>query len=272
MNGRQMRLRRLFRYNSENLLVVPLDHSVFDGPLATNKEYNEILSKVTMNGTDAVVVHKGRLRHLPEQVFLNSSIIVHLSASTKYADDPNYKYLVCDVTDAVMRGADCVSVHVNIGSHTEAGQLKDMALIADSCERLGIPLLAMMYARGHGVAEYANRDTIAHAASLAADFGADIVKLSLPLDINDAEWIINRSPLPVLAAGGDKRSEVRFINDINSLIKSGALGLACGRNVFQSDDIESVIKKIRAVLDSNSIVKTRANTVQEIYANQLVQA
>ena len=45
--------------------------------------------------------------------------MVHLSASTAHAPDPDAKYLVTGVEEAMRLGADAVSVHVNIGSHTK---------------------------------------------------------------------------------------------------------------------------------------------------------
>ena len=75
---------------------------------------------------------------------------VHLSASTRYAADPTFKYQVAEVEDCLRRGADTMSVHVNIGSLTEDRQLRDMAGVGDACDRAGLPLLAMLYPRGPG--------------------------------------------------------------------------------------------------------------------------
>jgi len=250
MSGKQIRLRRLFRHNRNRLLIVPLDHSVSDGPIGCNEEFGDIVKEVASYGTDAIVVHKGRLRHLPETAFLNSSVIAHLSASTKYSHDPNDKILVADVEDAIRRGADCVSVHVNVGSKTESLQLRDMARVADACERYGIPLLAMMYARGDGVNGFPRRDTLAHAASLAVDLGADVVKLSLPKELDDIRWIVSRCPLPVVAAGGEKVDEARFLSYVEDVISGGAVGLASGRNIFQSKSINRFIKQIRWRMDN----------------------
>jgi 2-amino-4,5-dihydroxy-6-oxo-7-(phosphonooxy)heptanoate synthase len=249
MNGKQAKLRRLFRHRADRLLVVPLDHSVSDGPLGRNDEFETLVKDITAFGTDAIVVHKGRVRHLPDQAFINSSIIVHLSASTRYARDPNEKVVVCAVEEALMRGADCISVHVNMGSQTEATQLRDMAAVANACERFGIPLLAMMYARGEGVEGVPRLQALAHAASLATDMGADLVKLALPNGVDDVRWVVSRCPLPVLAAGGSKVDEPAFLQYAENVIQGGAVGLAAGRNVFQANDVTAFIADIRSRID-----------------------
>ncbi len=248
--GRRLRLKRLYKHNAERLFIVPMDHSVTDGPFARNIDYDRILSDIAEAGVDAVVLHKGRLRALSEDFYRATSVIVHVSASTKYAPDANEKYMVASVESAVRRGADGISVHVNLGSETEPRQLRDLSQVADSCEQAGVPLLVMLYARGKRIHAHPVNETLAHAAALAADLGADIVKLALPNDVGEIAWITARCPVPVIAAGGAKLDERSFLEFVQRVVLGGGAGLAAGRNVFLSDDIVSLGRKIRACLDS----------------------
>lgn len=247
--GRKLRMGRLYQHNAERVFIVPMDHSVTDGPFARNVDYDRILQDIANAGVDAVVLHKGRLRALSEDFYKKISIIVHVSASTKYASDANEKYIVASVEDAVRRGADGISVHVNLGSVTEARQLRDLSEVADSCEQVGVPLMAMLYARGEGTAKYPVKETLAHAAALAADLGADIVKLSLPNDAEDIAWIVARCPVPIVAAGGAKLNESMFVEFVTKTVIGGCAGLAAGRNVFLSEDVLSIARKVRTCLD-----------------------
>ena len=178
-SGRALRLGRLFKGDETPLFLVPLDHTVTDGPFTDAHGYDALLGTLADNGADAIVVHKGRLRLLPRSVYARLAVVVHLSASTRYAADPTFKYQVAEVEDCLRRGADAVSVHVNIGSLTEDRQLRDLAGVADACDRAGLPLLAMLYPRGPGIKDHPQLDTLLHAASLAVDLGADIVKLPI---------------------------------------------------------------------------------------------
>jgi 2-amino-4,5-dihydroxy-6-oxo-7-(phosphonooxy)heptanoate synthase len=265
MNGKEARLRRLFHHLEGRLLIVPLDHSVSDGPITGNEEYESLIKDITSCGADAIVVHKGRLKQLPAQAFVNSSIIVQLSASTRYARDPNEKVLVCSVEDALMRGADGITVHVNVGSNSEPEQLEDIARIADVCDRLGVPLLAMMYARGPGIEEAPRLQAIAHAGSLAADLGADLAKLALPADVDDVHWIVSRCPLPVVASGGPKTDESEFLRYAEAVIQGGAIGLAVGRNVFQSKHPGGLVANLRRRIDGAS-TRGPSSTTREAVA------
>lgn len=244
-SGRMLRLKRLYRHNPGRLLVVPMDHSVTDGPFAKQVDYEKILNQIAEGGADAVVLHKGRLRSLPVSVYKQLSVIVHVSASTKYASDASEKYIVTSVENAVQRGADAISVHVNLGSETEARQLRDLSEVAEKCEQFGVPLLAMLYARSERIKIYDINKTLAHAATLAADLGADLVKLSLPANADEVESIVSQCPIPIICAGGQKMEEEKFLEYVREVMQGGAAGLAAGRNIFMSADIKALIKKTR---------------------------
>ncbi|NEE12500.1 2-amino-4,5-dihydroxy-6-one-heptanoic acid-7-phosphate synthase, partial [Streptomyces sp. SID7499] len=62
--GARLRARKLYRNSPDRLLVVPLDHSVTDGPIATAAGLNHMVGRLSDNGVDAIVLHKGTLRRL----------------------------------------------------------------------------------------------------------------------------------------------------------------------------------------------------------------
>ncbi len=165
--SKQLRLERLYRYGDERLLVVPLDHAVTSGPIVVDGGLVRLVGQLADSNVDAVVLHKGSLRHLDHRWFTRTALIVHLSASTAHAPDPDSKYLVSSVENALRLGADAVSVHVNLGSDSEKEQVADLATVSDACDRWNMPLLAMMYPRGPRIADPRDPALIAHAATLA---------------------------------------------------------------------------------------------------------
>lgn len=230
-----LRLRRLFRHGDGRLLVVPLDHSVTDGPLRPG-DLNSLLGELAGTGVDAVVLHKGSLRHVDHGWFGDMSLIVHLNASTRHAPDPDAKYLVAHVEEALRLGADAVSVHVNLGSRQEARQVADLAAVAGECDRWNVPLLAMVYARGPQISDSHAPDLVAHAAILAADLGADIVKTDYAGTPEQMADVVRACPIPVIVAGGSRSADtdtaLAYVSDV---LRGGAAGVAMGRNVFQAD-------------------------------------
>lgn len=235
--GRSVRLRRLYQHGDDRLLVVPLDHSLTDGPIVPSGGVGPLVGQLARNGVDAVVLHKGAVRMLDHTDFTTTSLIVHLSASTAHAPDPDAKYLVSSVEEALRLGADAVSVHVNLGSDQERRQITDLASVSDACDRWSVPLLAMMYPRGPRVDNPRDPGLVAHAATLAADLGADIVKVPYVGSVTAMTEVARSCPVPVIVAGGPRLTGTEpLLAYVDQVLRAGVAGLAMGRNVFQAPD------------------------------------
>lgn len=246
----KLRFDRLHRHGDGRLLIVPLDHSVADGPILAGPSIDPLVGQLARNGVDAIVLHKGRLRSLEPGWFTRTSLIVHLSASTRHAPDPDAKYLVTDVENAIRLGADAVSVHVNLGSADERRQIADFARVADACAQWSMPLLAMIYPRGPQIADPQDPDLIAHAASLAGDLGADIVKVPRPRTITETEELVRCSPVPVVTAGGPRGTTEDVLSGVSEVLRAGATGVAMGRNIFTTPDPGSMARRVSDLVHS----------------------
>ncbi|MEC4019420.1 2-amino-3,7-dideoxy-D-threo-hept-6-ulosonate synthase [Streptomyces sp. H27-D2] len=243
--ARQVRLKRLHRHAPDRLFIVPLDHSVTDGPVTGGNRVNRLVGRLAFNGVDAVVLHKGSLRHVEAEWFTRTSLIVHLSASTIHAADPNDKYLVASVEESLRLGADAVSVHVNLGSREEKQQISDMAAVADACDRWNVPLLAMMYLRGPKITNPADPDLVAHAVTLAADLGADLVKAPYVGSVSAMADVTSAASVPVIVLGGPRNDdEGEVLTYVEDALRGGAAGVAMGRNVFQAPDPGALASKL----------------------------
>lgn len=248
MTGKEVRLNRLFKH-SDKLLVVPLDHGVTIGPVTGLKGIDRTVEQVAKGGADAVVVHKGLARYVAP-LMQECELIVHLSASTDMAPDPNRKELVATPEFAVRLGATAVSIHVNLGSADESLMLKDLGAAAEACELLGIPLLAMMYVRGGSKESEYDPAKLAHAARVAEELGADIVKANYTGSPETFAEVVGGVKIPVLIAGGPKASStLGLLRTVRDAVAAGARGVALGRNIFQQDDPQAMTRIVRHVLD-----------------------
>ncbi len=257
LTGKSVRLARLSRPGDGRFLFVPLDHSVSDGPVTTAAGFGGLVSAIADGGADGVVVHKGRARMIAPALLTRCSLVVHLSASTAHGPDINAKVLVGDVEEAVRLGADAVSVHVNIGSDTEADQLADLGAVASACDRFGMPLMAMVYPRGPRVADPTDPTLVAHVVNIAADLGVDIVKTVLAAPPERMEEVIASSPLPVVVAGGGStdRSLYEFAAGAMDL---GCAGLAVGRRVFTSPSPEKAVRELASIIHRRELMSEPA--------------
>lgn len=242
MSGKHIRMTRIFGSSSRRSLVVPMDHSVTIGPLGARGHADQMASILARAGADALIVHKGRARTISPSRFGSMGLIIHLSAGTNLAVDQTRKVLVGSVEECLSLGADAVSVHVNVGAPTESEQLTDLGVVAAECDRLGVPLLAMMYARG-GVADAGNTSvaTLSHLAAIATDLGADIVKLDYAGAPERMNEVVDTSPLPILVAGGPTTaSDDAAIAFGLGVAESRVAGLSFGRLIFGAEHPQRV--------------------------------
>jgi 2-amino-4,5-dihydroxy-6-oxo-7-(phosphonooxy)heptanoate synthase len=247
--GRRLRLGHLSRHGGSGLLFVPLDHAVGAGPLRSDGDLDALVAQLAEHGADGVVVHKGAARRIRPARFRELSLIVQLNASTRMSADPDAKYPVATVEEALRLGAHAVSVHVNAGSRTEAAQIAHLAEVARACDRWSMPLLAMMYVRGPAVRDERSPGLVAHAVAVAAEMGADLVKTALPEDPAATARIIAGAAVPVLAAGGSPQTGAEAVlARMAAAMRAGAAGVAAGRVVFTDDDPAAVLRRLSAVV------------------------
>jgi len=246
-SGKLLRLRRLSLAGDGRHLLIPLDHSVSDGPIVPADKWDSLLLALVDGGADGIIVHKGRVRTLAPDILKKCALVVHLSASTACAEDVHAKVLVADVEEALQLGADAVSVHVNIGSDTESRQLADLGAVARSCEAWGMPLIAMIYPRGPRIENPRDPALLSHLANVAADLGADMVKTSVALPLERMAEVVANSPVPILAAGGPPDGS-DLVEYATAVMAAGCRGLAVGRRVFTSPSPCATVSRLAAVV------------------------
>ncbi|HIP25348.1 MAG TPA: fructose-bisphosphate aldolase [Archaeoglobus profundus] len=250
--GKRIRLERIINRDNGNTVIVPMDHGVSLGPIKGLIDMAKIINAVAEGGANAVVLHKGIVSFGHRGYGKDIGLIVHLSGSTALAPDPNEKVLVCTVEEAIKLGADAVSVHVNIGSKTEAEQLKKLGMISKVCMEWGMPLLAMMYPRGENINQY-DEKAVALAARVGAELGADIVKTNFTGSVESFKKVVEGCPVPVIVAGGPKmENEADLLKMVEMAMDAGARGVAIGRNIFQAENPTKMTRAIAMIVHENA--------------------
>ncbi|HIP58175.1 MAG TPA: fructose-bisphosphate aldolase [Archaeoglobus profundus] len=250
--GKRIRLERIINRDNGNTVIVPMDHGVSLGPIKGLTDMAKIINAVAEGGANAVVLHKGIVSFGHRGYGKDIGLIVHLSGSTALAPDPNEKVLVCTVEEAIKLGADAVSVHVNIGSKTEAEQLKKLGMISKVCMEWGMPLLAMMYPRGENINQY-DEKAVALAARVGAELGADIVKTNFTGSVESFKKVVEGCPVPVIVAGGPKmENEADLLKMVEMAMDAGARGVAIGRNIFQAENPTKMTRAIAMIVHENA--------------------
>lgn len=255
MMGKQIRLERIMDREKRRSVVVPMDHGVTVGPIAGIEDMREMVNFVTEGGADAVLGHMGLALHGHRQYGEDVGLILHLSGSTVWGPDPNAKVLVNSVEQAVKQGADAVSIHVNIGAREESEMLKDLGTVAQEAMEWGMPLLAMMYTRGPDIENENDVEYVKHAARIAGELGADLVKVPYTGSPETFQEVTKGCPIPVVIAGGEKMDTDRDILEmVKEAMDVGGAGVSIGRNVFQHESPQKMLQAIAAIVHNDQDV------------------
>ena len=259
-SGKTRRLRRILKEDNRTV-IIPIDHGVSSGPMRGIENMQETVTRLTAGGADAIVLHKGIAKRVD---VADAGLIVHLSAISNLSPNCQNKVQVCSVTEAVRLGAEAVSVHVNVGAQDEDKMLAKLGRVADECDLLGMPLLAMMYPRGPKITNEHAVDLVAHAARIGAELGADIVKTNYTGDPESFRLVVEACPVPVVIAGGPKsETSVDVLQMVHDSLKAGGAGLSIGRNVFQHKNPTLMVKALVAIVHGGATVERATKVLGE---------
>jgi DhnA family fructose-bisphosphate aldolase class Ia len=84
---------------------------------------------------------------------------------------------------------------------------------------------------------------------VGAELGADIIKTNYTGDPDSFAQVVESCPVPVVIAGGPRvESELDLLRMVEEAISAGARGVAIGRNVFQHESPELIVRRICGVV------------------------
>lgn len=252
MIGKKIRLERIINRHTGRTVIAPMDHGVSNGPMKGIIDIDKTVESISQGGADAILMHKGIVEQGHRGYGKDIGLIVHLSASTSLAPNPNNKVIVTSVEKAIQLGADAVSVHVNLGSETESEMLQELGEISETCSYWGIPLLAMMYPRGQKVENEHDVELVKHAARVGSELGVDIVKTNYTGDSDSFKEVVEGALVPVVIAGGPKvDTDEELLQMVKDSIEVGGAGVAFGRNLFQAENPGKITKAISEVVHND---------------------
>jgi len=263
MIGKQIRMERIVNRNTGRTVIVPMDHGATIGPIPGLEDMRETVTKVVNGGANAILMHKGMVQAGHRGGGRDVGLVIHLSAGTSLSPDPNAKVPVCTVEEAIRLGADAISIHVNVGAETDADMLCHFGKVSEQCRHWGMPLLAMVYTRGPKIESEFDVKYVKHAARLGAELGADIVKVNYTGSPETFREVIAGCPVPVVIAGGEKvETDEELFQMVEGSLEAGGAGASIGRNAFQHDDPEGMVRAISMMVHQGASIGDSAKFLE----------
>lgn len=202
-------------------------------------------------GFTGIIFQKGIAENYYKQEYREKlPLILKLNGKTNLVQnrDP-YSPQICSVEEAISLGATAVGYTIYVGSSFESEMFKEFSKIEQEAHTKDIPLIGWMYIKGSGSKGKDQKELTAYASRLGLELGADIIKIKYPGDLESLKWAVeNAGKTKVVVSGGLKESENDFLQEVTTAMQAGCIGMAVGRNIWQSENPVELAEKVKKII------------------------
>jgi fructose-bisphosphate aldolase, class I len=246
------RLSRIFRPDGRTLIVA-IDHGLTEGPVKGLESLGAIIPAIVAGGADAVLASYGTALRF-EQALAPLGLILRIDGSSTSIGSLTPAGSFYSVADALRLGADAVVVSAFPGTPQEELSLRSLAATIRDAHRWGMPVMGELAPGGFDTGpEFRTAEIVATAARVAAEMGADWLKLPYT---EEFQRVVQASFVPVAILGGVRSNDPRvLLSTIHAAIQAGGAGVAMGRNIFQAEDPAGMIRAVAAIIHAGAGVE-----------------
>ena len=262
------------------LVILPVDQGFEHGPSksfvpnpdAFDPDYH--FNFAIEAGCNAYAAPLGFIEHGAKKYFKQLPLILKLNNSDSlYSGDP-VQVMTSTVDDAVRLGCAAVGFSIYPGSNSSPKMYSELRQITIEAKSKGLAVVVWSYPRGGNLnkEDEAAFDVVSYAAHIAAQMGANIIKIKPPTSHVSKKDILNiltkhnvklenlsdrishciqssfNGKRIVIFSGGAAKEKKEILSEIREIAKGGGFGSIVGRNSFQRPFSEGV-SLMREIMD-----------------------
>src|SRR6266571_5124128 len=174
--------------------------------------------------------------------------------------------ITAGVGDALRLGCVAVGFTIYPGSAASTTMYEELREIAEDAKTAGLAVVVWSYPRGSSLSKEGETavDVVAYGAQIAAQLGADIIKVKLPsakVELAEAQKVYQKYEIPILTlaervhhvvqssfdgrrivifSGGAAAADEKFFEEVRAIRDGGGFGSIIGRNSFQRKKPEAL--------------------------------
>ncbi len=263
--GKRARLHRLL-YGAGpangTLMFLPIDQGLehgprdfFPNPPAKDPEFQLTLARD--GHFSGIVFQIGIAEKYMAKFAGQVPLVLKLNGKTEIPSDASpLSPCIASVEDAVRLGADAVGYTLYIGSTQQEQDFAQFRKVREDADRYSMPIIVWAYPRGTAIEGKGGRDSfyaIDYAARVAAELGADVVKVNVPkinaekdkaapkpystttFTVAEAlqHIVASAGKTLVIFSGGEMADEGDVIGKARNGMEAGGTGVIFGRNLWQ---------------------------------------
>ncbi len=197
-----------------------------------------------------IIFQKGIAEKYKEEIRKSKvPLIVKLNGKTNLFKGEPIARQLCTVKEAIKLGAAAVGYTIYLGSSYEDEMLHEFEKIQREAHSKQLPVVAWIYPRGKSVKNRKKAELMAYAARAGLEIGADIIKIHYSGNVKDLKWAVKSAgKTKVVIAGGIKKGEKELFKQVTEIMQSGCIGIAIGRNIWQSKNPLVITTKIKKII------------------------
>ena len=246
--GLQNRIAQIIKPTDNRALMLAVDHGYFLGPTEKLEVPRKAISPL-LKHCDSLMLTRGVQRTSVSPKFPTPIVLRVSGGSSIIGADLSNEEITVSIKDAIRLNACALAMSIFVGSKYEKQTIVNLGKLVSEAEEFGIPVLAVT-AVGKEIGQKDAR-YLSLACRIAAEQGAHIVKTYY---CENFEKVVESCPVPIIIAGGKKIPERNALELAYNSIKSGAVGVDMGRNIWQSDNPVPMIRAVRSIVHGNSNV------------------
>lgn len=264
---KEIRLQRLFQ--NGGCLDIAIDHGVCNEPsfLDGLEDMPGVVDALVQAQPDAIQMNYGQAdllqrrpgRTKPALVMrvdmgnpYNATVHRVMWALLQNKKDP--------VLPAVQMDASCVVVNLfMLPNEPDLFRqcVENISIVRADCDKYGMPLMIEpLVMRPHsdkgGYMVDGDAEKIVTLVRLAREMGADIIKADPTADAEEFHRVVEAARCPVLVRGGGREDLRQVFARSRTLLDQGAVGMVYGRNVYQHQSPQAVVKALMAMIHNGA--------------------
>lgn len=255
------------------MVILPVDQGFEHGPARTfaknpdgyDPAYHFELA--IESGCNAYAAPLGALEACARDYAGEIPLILKINNSDVLYNSKNpISALTSSVEDAVRLGCSGIGFTIYPGSAQRKQMYEEIAVASREAKKAGLAVVIWSYARGEGISKEGETamDVIAYSAHIAAQLGANIIKVKPPtahLEQAEAKKVYEAQGIKiaqlsdrirhvvqscyngkriVIFSGGEAKTTETLLEEVKGLASGGAFGSIMGRNAFQRPKKESI--------------------------------
>jgi putative autoinducer-2 (AI-2) aldolase len=258
--GLKNRASRIFNRKSGRTVMLAFDHGFLMGPTSGLERIDLNIAPLAEHA-DCLMACRGSLRSMipPENT---KPVCLRADTGTTIMTELNHNVLLSE-EEMISMNASALAAMIAIGDPaTEAKTMANFSRLVDIGQKYSIPVMCVT-AVGKDMARDSRYFSLA--ARVGAENGASIVKTYYT---EGFENVVACTPVPIVIAGGKKLPELEALDMAYKAIQCGAAGVDMGRNVFQSEAPQAMIKAVAGVVHDDLTPKEGLDLFETLKAEQ----